>query len=227
MGLQVMVVLDNSVVFESEKVPPRLPKISLTGLIALAAVIVVLGSLAAGGFSSNSLALASQNAWRFAAFVFFAALASGPLGRLIPGLERLAEASRFLGWGFCASYGVYLAVLLLPNAFGPDSMTHGQSAGTTLFVLFGAGVTLVMALAHAPAPGSKAAESVRRTLLGISAIYFWLCYALMGLAHLARPHRPDGFYGLSLSLMILTLLLRFADSCAADWRRTARHSATP
>jgi hypothetical protein len=154
-------------------------------------------------------------------FAFFLAITAGPVGRLIPGLRRLADRSRFFGWGFCASYGVYLMAVLLPDAFGMAGMAHRPSAATTLFVLFGAGVTLVMALALTPRMAERAGEPTQRALLGVAVIYFWLCYALMGLAHLSHPHRPDGFYGLSLSLMILALLLRFADSCAANLRRPA------
>jgi hypothetical protein len=56
-------------------------------------------------------------------------------------------------------------------------------------------------------------------VLGVSVVYFWLCYALMGLAHLSHPHRPDGFYGFSLCLMLAALLLRFADRLSSRLRR--------
>ena len=62
-------------------------------------------------------------------------------------------------------------------------------------------------------------DKVRRVLLGTAAIYFWLCYCLMALARISGPHRPDAFYGISLSLMIAALLLRYAD------RWLARHDA--
>ena len=48
-------------------------------------------------------------------------------------------------------------------------------------------------------------------MLGTSAIYFWLCYSLMALARISGPHRPDIFYDISITLMILALLLRYAD----------------
>jgi len=48
-------------------------------------------------------------------------------------------------------------------------------------------------------------------MLGIAAIYFWLCYSLIGLAHISGPHRPDGFYEMSVILMILALLARFTE----------------
>jgi hypothetical protein len=52
---------------------------------------------------------------------------------------------------------------------------------------------------------------VRKVLLGTAAIYFWLCYSLMALARISGPHRPDAFYDVSLSLMIVALLIRYAD----------------
>jgi hypothetical protein len=216
-----MVALDNNVSLGKQKVPFALPKISLVGAIALAAIAVAAGSLAARGFSDpdNGFRLASQNAWRFASFVFFAAIIAGPLGRLIPGLGHLAQQSCKLFWGFCASYGVYLVAVLLPNAFGPQ---NAERASVNLFLLFGAGVTLVMALAISPRMAEKMGEGVQRALFGVSTIYFWLCYAMMGLAYISHPHRPDGYYGLVLGLMIGALLIRFADSFVMRMRPANR-----
>ena len=47
---------------------------------------------------------------------------------------------------------------------------------------------------------------------------FWLAYAVTGLSHISGPHRPDIFYGFSLSLMLVALLLRFADCFAVKIR---------
>ena len=44
-----------------------------------------------------------------------------------------------------------------------------------------------------------------------------MCYSLMALAHLSGPHRPDGFYGFSLMLMIAALLMRFGERLAEHW----------
>jgi hypothetical protein len=57
---------------------------------------------------------------------------------------------------------------------------------------------------------------MRRILLGAGLCCFWLAYALTGLEHISGPHRPDGFYGVSILLMIAALLLRFADDFAAN-----------
>src|ERR1700759_4910134 len=125
-----MVVLDNAAAFGKEKVPFRLPKFSMTGTIAMAAAVLVFGSLTARGFSDNGFRLASQNAWRFACVVFFAAIIAGPLGRLVPAFRRLQKDSCALFMAFCAAYGVYLVSVPLPNAFGPHSVEEG-AAGMT------------------------------------------------------------------------------------------------
>ncbi len=54
-------------------------------------------------------------------------------------------------------------------------------------------------------------DKTRRVLLGTAAIYFWLSYALMALSRISGPHRPDVWYGFSLCLMVVALLLRYAD----------------
>ena len=68
---------------------------------------------------------------------------------------------------------------------------------------------------------ARVGEKSRRALLSVASSFFWLTYALTGLAHLSGPHRPDAFYGVSLSLMIIALLLRFADRFVAKLRGTS------
>lgn len=206
-----MVALDNSAFFE------RVPRFRLTlgplvGGIALTAAVLVLGAILLRGFAENGFRLGSQLAWRFGSLVFFAALVAGPACRIatrfLPGLAPPDSLSRKLVWGFCASYGVYLLSVFLPNVIR-------LSAGATLMVAFGGGVALVMALAAAPLKrlGDKAIipEKIRRVLLGTATMYFWLCYSLMALARISGPHRPDAYYGISLCLMVVGLLARYAD----------------
>jgi len=184
----------------------------LVGTIAILAVILVLGAILARGFSENGFRLGSQLAWRYASFVFVAALAMGPLCRItthfLPAFTAPESLSRKLVWGFCAAYGIYLLSVFLPNVI------H-LSAGAMLMTVFGSTVVLVMAITAAPLVRLGGPpilpDKVRKVLLGTSAIYFWLCYSLMALARISGPHRPDGYYDLSLSLMIVALLLRYAD----------------
>ena len=144
---------------------------------------------------------------------FFAALVAGPLGRLIPVFHVLADKGRPLLQGFCAAMGVYFAFILLPNLFAvPDGLRPaGITAGMTMFVLFTGSVTLVMAAAVNSGLCDKVGPRACRTMLGVAVIFFWLCYSLMGLAHISGPHRPDLFYELSLILMLTGLFARFAD----------------
>ena len=159
--------------------------------------------------------------------VFFAALVAGPACRIAARFFHVAaheSLSRKLVWGFCASYGVYLLSVFLPNVIQP-------SAGATLMVLFGGGVALVMAAAVAPLKwlgGTPIiSDKVRRALLGAAAIYFWLCYCLMALARISGPHRPDAFYGISLCLMVMGLLARYADRWLALRDEAHTQAANP
>lgn len=208
-----MVALDNNAIFGSAKVP-RL-RVSLAPLvvgIALVAVAVVLGAILVRGFSENGFRLGSQLAWRYTFFVFFAAMMAEPVGRLaarfFTGFTWPESLGRKLIWGFCASYAVYLLSVFLPHVIR-------LSGGATLMVLFGATVALVMALTATPLKrlGGKVliGERTRRTMLGTAFVYFWSCYSLMALARISGPHRPDAFYDISLSLMMIALLVRYAD----------------
>jgi len=174
--------------------------------------MLVLGAILARGFSENGFRLGSQLAWRYASFVFVAALAMGPLCRItacfFSSFTPPESLSRKLVWGFCAAYGIYLLSVFIPNVI------H-LSAGAMLMTVFGSTVVLVMAITAAPLVRLGGPpilpDKVRKVLLGTSTIYFWLCYSLMALARISGPHRPDAYYDLSLSLMILALLLRYAD----------------
>ncbi len=207
-----MVALDNSAIFGSDQKVPRLRLTlgPLVGGIALAAVVLVLGAIAARGFSDNGFRLGSLLAWRYTCLVFFAALSCGPVCRIASRLFHTAcpeSLSRKLVWGFCASYGVYLLSVFLPNAIA-------LSAGATLMVLFGGSVAAIMAGTVAPIRLNGRVligDKTRRAMLAIATMYFWLCYALMALARISGPHRPDVWYGFSLSLMVVALLLRYAD----------------
>ena len=206
-----MVALDNHA-FSGPSRGLKLTLGPLVGAIAIFAVMLVLGAILARGFSENGFRLGSQLAWRYASFVFVAALMMGPLCRIaahfFSAFTPPESLSRKLVWGFCAAYGVYLLSVFVPNVI------H-LSAGAMLMTVFGSTVVLVMAITAAPLVRLGGPpilpDKVRKVLLGTSAIYFWLCYSLMALARISGPHRPDSFYGISLSLMILALLLRYAD----------------
>ena len=206
-----MVALDNSALFGHRKVPRMnlAPEPLVVGL-AIVAIALVLGAIVARDFSENGFRLGSQLAWRYTSFLFFAVLVGEPACRLAAHLFSTFKVPDRLGrrliWGFCASYGVYLLSVFLPNVIR-------LSTGATLMVLFGGSVALGMALTAAPLRGFDGAhlEKVRRAVLATATAYFWLCYSIMALARISGPHRPDAFYGISLSLMVVGLLARYAN----------------
>ncbi|HEY4274271.1 MAG TPA: hypothetical protein VGM68_02220 [Rhizomicrobium sp.] len=189
--------------------------------IGLLAALLTVSVCVARGFGENGLRLGSEFAWRFTFAIYFLAIVAGPVARLIPvpTLRRLCEERRQLIWGFCASFGVYLLSVALPNLVmpvGPDN--EGFTASLILFVLFGIAISGIIAFAARRDAAQILGQSVRVTLLGVGMATFWLTYALGGLARITGPHRPEIFSGLSLSLMILALLLRFADGLTAKFR---------
>jgi len=181
--------------------------------------------LAARGFSDNGTRLGSELAWRFTCLIYFAAVTAGPLARLIPSasLRRLCEERRQLVWGFCAGFGVYLACILFPNT-APLPDRDELTTGMLLFVLSAGLLVAVIAYAATRSAARFLGETISRTLVHVGMSTFWLAYAALGLSHISGPHRPDIFYGFSLSLMVIALLLRFADCFVAKMkapRRTA------
>jgi hypothetical protein len=215
-----MVALDNQDFFGT-RVPRFKPTLGpVVASIALGSALVVMGAILMRGFSENGFRLGSQLAWRYASFVFVLALVAGPVcrmaARLLPRLSPPESLSRRLVWGFCASYAIYLLSVFGPNVIRP-------SAGATLMVLFGGVVVMVMAITAAPlvrlGRPPIIPDNVRRVVLGISTIYFWLCYSLMALARISGPHRPDDYYGISLCLMVVGLLARYGDRWAVSKSR--------
>jgi hypothetical protein len=219
-----MVALDNNAVLGSVRIRRLTPKFILAPLVggtALGAVLLVLGAIIAYGFAENGFRLGSRLAWRYTFFVFFAALIAPAFCRLasrfLPALACPESLARKLIWGFCASYGVYLLSVFLPDVIR-------LSGGATLMVLFGATMALGMAMTAAPLKrlgGSPLiGDKTRRAILATAIVYFWSCYSLMALARISGPHRPDAFYDISLLLMMIALLFCYADRWFA--RRAAK-----
>jgi hypothetical protein len=74
-------------------------------------------------------------------------------------------------------------------------------------------------IAYVALPRPALGEQARKAMLGVGMAYFWLAYTLTGLSHLSGPHRPDAFYDISLVLMLMAVLLRFADRFVIKIRR--------
>ena len=222
-----MVALDNNAILGSVRIrrlkfTPKFTMAPLVGGIALVTLVLVLGAVIAHGFAENGFRLGSRLAWRYTFFVFFAALVAPAFCRLanrfFPSFSCPESLAHKLIWGFCASYGVYLLSVFLPDVVR-------LSGGATLMVLFGGTVAAGMAVTAAPLKrlGGKPliGERTRRAILSTAIVYFWSCYSLMALARISGPHRPDAFYDISLLLMMAALLLCYADRWFARRDQTA------
>ena len=208
-------------VHSSARQPILNVEMTMPGIVGLFCATLAFGTLVLHGFDGTGVRLAGEVTWRLAAFVFFAAAVAGPVSRLLPleGMRHLMALRRQLIWSFCVSYGVFLAMTLLPNTLG--GVLHADlTAGMTVFSIFGGFIVAVLAYATGTDAAALVGEPARHALVKIAGAFFWLTYALTGLAHLSGPHRPDAFYGISLSLMIFALLLRFADRFVAKLRGT-------
>src|SRR5579884_4025882 len=113
-----MVALDHNTAFGNRR-RFRITLGPLVSAIAGVAVLQVLGAILARGFAENGFRLGSEFAWRYASFVFFAAVVVGPICRItahfLPTFAAPESLSRRLIWGFCASFGIYLLSVFLLN----------------------------------------------------------------------------------------------------------------
>jgi hypothetical protein len=84
------------------------------------------------------------------------------------------------------------------------------------FIVGGAGALLVMlASVHEKAArffGKQAYCFLDRAAL----VYFWSLFGFAAFDHLVGPSRPDAFFGFSLILLVVGLLVRFADAFIAQ-----------
>jgi len=202
--------------FRFEGRVPRLPGWVAIGLVA---ALLALAGIAARGISDNGFRLGSQFVWRFTCLIYFAAVTAGPVARLIPSemMGRICRERRQLVWGFCAGLGVYLVSVLLPNS-PPVPDREGMTLGMMVFVGFGGLLASVIAYSASQPAAQFLGERASRTMMQVGMATFWLVYAAAGLSYISGPHRPDLFYGFSLSLMLIALLLRFADCFVAKWK---------
>ena len=219
-----MVALDNNGVSDTPKFHiGKLPPFSLTGFTAAVAALLTLATIAAVGLGENGIRVGSQMAWRFSFFVFVVAVVAGPICRIAPfGLCRfIGPYGRQLIWSFCAAFGVYLASVLVPNLLRlPLPQQAGLDIGMLLFVLLCGVLAAVMAYAASPQAALRLGDKPQRAILVVGVGYFWLTYAASGLSHISGPHRPEMFYGFSVSLLVLALLLRFLDRFLTKWNES-------
>jgi len=172
--------------------------------LAAGAFLLRGGGMAGSGFAARVVLVA-------AAFTFVIAYVAKPLSRLFP-----SAATRVLGreragltQAFAGIYAVFLACLALPN-FLIGEITP---LPTLAFAILSTFILAVMLFSTSTRRilGSRAG----RTMLGLANAYFWCVFAANDLDQMVGPHQASGFdafYRLSLILLLLALLVRFADA---------------
>ncbi len=167
--------------------------------------------LAAGGFIFQGGGFAARLVLATASLAFVITYIAKPLCRLIPSDATRALARERIGLtqAFAGMYAVFLGCIVLPGFFAENVV----SLPTLAFAAFSALILAVMVFGTSTkrALGPLAG----RATLGLSNAYFWCAFAASDMNHMVGPHRPDVFdvfYKISLSLLVLALLIRFADA---------------
>ncbi len=179
--------------------------------LAGAAIGLAVGAIAflAHGGGLNSARFAADMVLRAASLAFIVSFLALPLSRLIPG-----EATAMLGrercgltLAFAAMYGVFLVNVVLPFY-----LTGHMPLPSLVFSLFSALILAVMLIGTYPAAVRFLGRQATRTLESLAVGYFWLAFAFADFDFIVGPHRPDYFHGISLTLLLAALALRFADA---------------
>lgn len=145
-----------------------------------------------------------ETARRVSALLYVAFLAARPVKALgFVGSLDLAALSK----GFAIAFATYLGLLVLPYVVEARPMP----VLTVLFCIVNAAG--LSALLWSLPRRQDAGAGRNRTLAfirGLMVAYFWMSFAAVAIAHLYGPYRgTDGFYGLSLLLLVAALVLRF------------------
>lgn len=187
---------------------PRSRTLGFAAGVALAVVIAWSGFLANGGDFGAARA-ATTLVMLTSSFVFILFYVSQPLARLIRSdVTRTLRQERFaLAYGFGGMMAVFITCTLTPD--------YMSGARIPLPTMAFAGLTALVCAVFLLSAGSKRADRsvTLRSLRSISSGYFWLMFAFSNLDHMVGPHRPDNNpYGLSLLLLVVALLICFADA---------------
>ncbi len=188
---------------------PQRRSLALLAGVGAAIVLSLAGFLLHGG-GPNGARFAGSLMLFSSSVVFAAYYVAAPLSRLVPATAQTFGAWRFsIALSFVGMIAVFLVSTLAPS--------YEANGSVSLPTLAFAALTVLVAAAFAVSAGSKrTANSVTlRSLQSLSSGYFWMVFALMDLDRMQGPHRPDPIpYGLSLLLLVLALLVRFADAFA-------------
>jgi hypothetical protein len=189
-------------------------KTTLALIGAAAALAVALATFVMEGRDINAMRASAMMVFRASSAAFLLFYLAGPISRLIRTRPTvvLARERTGLALAFAAMYAVFLACLIAPDVLVG---TRIPLANLT-FAAFSSLILVVVLMGERAALAESSWRSALRTMEVVGVAYFWAAYAVNDLDHLSGPHRPDGYYGASLTVLCVALLVRFAD---AFWQR--------
>ena len=184
------------------------------------ALATAIGAFLLHGGDANAMRFATQTVFRASTVAFLLFYLATPLGHLIPSRPTLVLARERIGLSlaFAGMYAVFLVCAVAPDYFAG---THIPLA-TLTFTAFSAIILAVVLAGERAAHADASWRPALRTMEIIGVAYFWAAYAVNDLDHMSGPHRPDGYYGLSLTILVLALFVRFADSFWQRYKYTRR-----
>ena len=185
---------------------PQQRSLGLLAGITFAILASLTGFLLHGG-GPNGARFATSLMLFFSSIAFAAYYVSAPLSRLLPATQAFGTWRFSIAYGFIGMIAVFLVSILAPN--------YEANGGVSLPTLAFAAFSVLVAAAFVASAGSTrtAHSATMRSLQSLSSGYFWMVFALMDLDRMQGPHRPDPIpYGISLFLLVLALLVRFADA---------------
>ncbi len=104
-------------------------------------------------------------------------------------------------------------------ALAPDYMNGGHVPLASLAFSILSGIVLAVVLGGEYAGRADPSwRSAWRAMETLGVAYFWVVYAVDDLTHISGPHRVDHYYDTSLTVLVLALLVRFADSFVQRYR---------
>jgi hypothetical protein len=180
---------------------------------ALALVVAIVAFLVHGR-DANAMRFAAQTVFRASTVPFLLFYLATPLGHLLPSRPTLILARERVGLAlaFAGMYAVFLGCAVAPDYFAGAHVP----LPTLAFAAFSAVILAVVLAGERAAHAAASWRPALRTMEIIGVAYFWAAYGVNDLDHLSGPHRPDGYYGISLTILVLALFVRFADSF---WQR--------
>ena len=178
------------------------------------ALAVAIGAFLIHGRDANAMRFAAQTVFRASTLAFLLFYLATPLAHLLRSrpTQILARERTGLALAFAGMYAVFLGCAVAPDYFAGAHVP----LPTLAFAVFSAVILGVVLAGERAVHADASWQPALRTMEIIGIAYFWAAYAVNDLDHLSGPHRPDGYYGVSLTILVLALLVRFADSF---WQR--------